>query len=286
MADPKVAVIWHDSGVSRAESTLLSIALAGVVTLAAYTEIFLVAAVVLVIQFMIATAPSPADSTGRSVNAPRFGAAAFAGLVATVLTVHPQLWLGAAGTTAGADGLVDSGVFAGMVPAIAGGVSVSLLSQMLRKDGRKSLVLTTGYAVSLCCFAALSIGWIGAAQSVGGAPAVAVGAAALGASLLFWLIPFDRWIVGMGSLVAGAAAGGVAAPLLNDTNTMNWVFGAVAGMGVAMFAILGQVLGRAWCEGRRHASSGWGFPGALSLALTAPIVFVASQLVGAQITLS
>lgn len=286
MADSGVVAIWHDSDVSRVESTLLSVALAGVVTLAAYTEIFLVAAVVLVIQFMIATAPSPADAAGRSVNAPRFGSAAFAGFLATALTIHPPLWLGAAGTTSGSIGTVDSGVFAGMIPAIAGGVSVALLSQMLRRDGRKSLVLTTGYAVTLCSFAALSIGWIGAAESVAGAASVAVGAIALAVSLLFWLIPFDRWIIGMGSLVAGSVAGGVAAELLNHTNTMNWAFGAIFGLGVAMFAILGQVLGRAWCEGRRHASSGWGFPGALSLALAAPIVFVASQLVGASITLS
>ena len=279
-------VFWHDSGVSRAESTLLSIALAGVVTLAAYTEIFLVAAVVLVIQVMIATAPSPADSAGRSVHAPRFASAAFAGLISTTLTFRPQIWLGASGTHAGAVGSIDSGVFAGMVPAVAGGVSVAMISQMLRKDGRKSLVLTTGYAVTLCAFAALTIGWIGAAQSVGGAPAVAVGASALAAGLLVWLIPVDRWIAGAGALVAGAVAGGVVAPLLNDNNTMNWAFGATAGIGVAMFGILGQILGRAWCEGRRHASSGWGFPGALSLALAAPVVFVASQLVGASITLS
>ena len=283
---PQVAVVWHDSGVSRAESTLLSVALAGIVTLAAYTEIFLVAAVVLVIQFMVATAPSPADSTGRTINAPRFGAAAVSGLIATVATVHPHVWLGADGTQTGSIGSIDSGVFAGLIPAIAGGVSVALISQMLRKDGRRSLVLTTGYAVTLCAFAALSIGWIGAAQSGGGAPAVAVCAAALVASLLVWLLPFDRWVVGMGGLVAGAVAGGVAAPLLNDNNTMSWMFGAIAGMGVAMFAILGQVLGRAWGEGRRHASSGWGFPGALSLALAAPVVFVASQLVGVAITLS
>ncbi|MEO6473208.1 MAG: hypothetical protein ABIR57_14505, partial [Aeromicrobium sp.] len=131
---------------SRVESTLLSVALVGVLTLAAYTEVFLVAAVVLVAQCMIAAAPSPADATGRTVNAPRFGAAATAGLIATVVTVHPQILVGAAGTQSGTIGAVDSGVFAGMAPAVAVGVFVSLVSQMLRKDGRKALVVTTGYA--------------------------------------------------------------------------------------------------------------------------------------------
>lgn len=278
--------LWHHSEVSRVESTLLSVALAGIVTLAAYTGVFLVAAVVLVIQFMIASAPAPADSTGRSVHGPRFGAAAVCGLIATILTFHPQIWHGAAGTTAGSIGDIQSGIYAGMVPAVAAGVTIALLSQMLRKHGRASLVLTTGYAVTLCAFSALSIGWIGAAQSQGGAPTVAVGAAGLAASLLVWLLPLDRWVAAGAAVVAGAIAGGVLAPLLNDNNTMTWVFGAIAGLGVAMFAILGQVLGRAWCEGRRHASSGWGFPGAMSLALAAPVIFIASQLVGVTVTLN
>lgn len=267
---------------SRVESTLLAIALAAVLTLAAYTDVLFVAAVIVTIQMMIAAAPSPADAVGHSVQAPRFGAAAVAGLIATALTVHPAFLIGADGTRSGNIGLIDSGVFAGLVPAVAAGVIVALISQMFRRGGRKSLVLTTGYAVTLCAFASLAIGWIGASQSLGGAPVVAVGAIALSVSLLVWLVPFERWIIGVCAVVAGSAAGAVAAPLLTGTTEMTWIFGAVAGLGMAMFGILGQVLGRAWCSGRRHASSGGGFPGALSLALSAPIVFVASQLLGAS----
>lgn len=271
---------------SRVESTALSIALAAVLTLSAYTDVVFVAAVIVITQLMIAAAPSPADETGHSVNAPRFGAAAVAGAIATTVTLWPGLLVGADGTRAGRIGEVDSGVFAGIAPAVALGVIVALVSQMLRKDGRKSLVLTTGYAITLCTFAALAIGWIGATQSVGGAPVVAVGAVALGVSLLVWLLPFERWIVGMAAVVLGSAAAAVAAPYLSEAIELTWLFGAVAGLGVAMFAILGQVLGRAWCSGRRHAASGWGFPGALSIALAAPIVFVSSQLVGVTLTLS
>lgn len=264
----------------------MSIALAAVLTLAAYADVVLVAAVIVITQMMIAAAPSPADERGRSINAPRFGSAAVAGIIATAVTLRPGLLIGAEGTQAGDVGRIESGVFAGLVPAMAAGVIVALLSQMLRKEGRKSLVLTTGYAVTLCAFAALSIGWIGAAQSLGGAAVVAVAALALSASLLVWLAPFERWIVGVLAVLAGGIVGGIAAPLLGDTRDMSWQFGAAAGIGVAMFGILGQVLGRAWCSGRRHASSGWGFPGALSLALSAPIVFVASQLLGASFALS
>lgn len=272
--------------VPRVESTLLSIALAGVLTLAAYTEVFLVAAVVLVTQCMIAAAPTPADAIAHSANAPRFGAAALTGLIATVITVHPQLLIGATGTRAGTIGAVDSGIFAGMLPAVAAGVIVSLLAQMFRRGGREALILSTGYAVTVCVFAAVTIGWIAASQSVGGAPAVATCAIALSAGLLVWLLPWDRWIVGCAAVAAGGLAGGVAAELLHHETTMNWAYGAIAGVGVAMFAILGQVLGRVWGEGRRHASSGWGFPGAMAIALAAPVVFVAAQMVGITVTVN
>jgi len=272
--------------VSRAGSTLLSIALAVVLTLAAYTNVLFVGAVVVIAQIMIAAAPSPANESGRPVNAPRFGAAAVAGLIATAVTLHPALLLGADGTRAGRVGRIESGVFAGLVPAMAAGLIAALLSQMFRKWGRKSLVLTTGYAVTLCAFTALTIGWIGAAQSLGGAPVVAVGAIALSAALLVWLVPFDRWIVGSFAITAGGVAGAVAASSLGGDSGMTWVFGAFAGVWVAMFGILGQVLGRAWCSGRRHASAGWGFPGALSLALPAPIVFIAGQLLGVSFPFS
>ncbi|MGZ5406702.1 MAG: hypothetical protein ACXWX1_02855 [Aeromicrobium sp.] len=271
---------------TRVESTLLSIALAGVVTLAAYTDVLLVGAVIVITQIMVAAAPTPADASGRPVAAPRFGAAAIAGLIATGVTLYPQVLLGADGTQAGSVGSVESGVFAGLVPAVAAGVIVALVSQMLRKDGRKSLVLTTGYAVTLCVFAALAIGWIGAAQSVGGAPVVAVAAIALAAALLVWLLPFDRVVIGSFAVAAGGVGGALAAPYLDDGSGLTWALGALAGVGVALFSILGQVMGQSWSSGRRHASGGWGFPGALSLALSAPIVFVASQFVGVSFTLS
>jgi len=272
--------------VSRAGSTFLSIAFVAVLTLAAYTDVLFVAAVVVIIQLTIGAAPSPACASGRSVNAPRFGAAAVAGLIATAVTLHPELVLGAEGTRAGRVGLIDSGVFAGLVPAMAAGVIVALISQMLRKDGRKSLVLTTGYAVTLCAFAALAIGWIGAAQSFDGAAVVAVGAIALSAALLVWLLPFERWLTGSLAVAAGGAAGAVVAPILGNLSEMTSLFGAVIGIGIAMFGILGQVLGQAWCSGRRHASTGWGFSGALSVALSAPIVFLTSQLLGAAFSLA
>jgi len=251
--------------------------LAGLLTLAAYTDPVFVASVVIVVQLLIAFAPSPNDAEGHSVDAPRFAAAASAGLVATVLTLAPQLLRGADGASIKAFGQTDNGMLSALLPAAAAAVFVALATQMARKDGRTNLVSTTGYAVSLGVFAALSVGWIGAAQSLGSAEAVAVGAAGVAGGLLVWLLPFDRWMCGSAAVVAGAAAGAGVSHALN----MTWAFGIAVGSGAALFAILGQVLGRAWAQGRTHAAAGWGFPGAMSIALAAPIVYVGGQLFGA-----
>ena len=263
----------------RLGSTLLSLALAGAITLAAYTDPLLVGAAVALVQVLIALAPSAVDPSGHSIRSPHFVAALSGGLVATTITLAPDLLNGADGTSPDVVGATDSGMLAGILPAIAVSVFVALIAQMLRKDGRPDLVPSTAYAVTLGAFAALSAGWIGAAQSLGDAEAVAVGAAGLAAGLLVWLVPLDRFVCASFAVVAGAA-GGAAVALLADS-TLTWVFGVTIGSATALFAVLGQVLGRAWSRGRTHASAGWGFPGAMSIALAAPLVYVGGQLVGA-----
>jgi len=265
--------------VPRLGSTLLSLALAGAITLAAYTDPLLVGAAVALVQVLIALAPSAVDPSGHSIRSPHFVAALSGGLVATTITLAPDLLNGADGTSPDVVGATDSGMLAGILPAIAVSVFVALIAQMLRKDGRPDLVPSTAYAVTLGAFAALSAGWIGAAQSLGDAEAVAVGAAGLAAGLLVWLVPLDRFVCASFAVVAGAA-GGAAVALLADS-TLTWVFGVTIGSATALFAVLGQVLGRAWSRGRTHASAGWGFPGAMSIALAAPLVYVGGQLVGA-----
>ena len=263
----------------RLGSTLLSLALAGAITLAAYTDPLLVGAAVALVQVLIALAPSAVDPSGHSIRSPHFVAALSGGLVATTITLAPDLLNGADGPSPDVVGATDSGMLAGILPAIAVSVFVALIAQMLRKDGRPDLVPSTAYAVTLGAFAALSAGWIGAAQSLGDAEAVAVGAAGLAAGLLVWLVPLDRFVCASFAVVAGAA-GGAAVALLADS-TLTWVFGVTIGSATALFAVLGQVLGRAWSRGRTHASAGWGFPGAMSIALAAPLVYVGGQLVGA-----
>ncbi len=267
-------------GMSRLGSAALSIALVAVLALAAHAGVLLVAAAVVVVQVLIGSAPSLADARGRSIPTPRLVPALAGGLVATVLAVRPSLLSGAAGTR-DALGMVDTGVIAGLVPAVAVAVFAALVTQMLRRDGRRELTTATAYAVSLGVTAALAAGWIGGSESLGGAPVVVIGAAGVAAGLLVWAVPGDRVLVGAGAVVAGAVAGAVAAVLVDSLVT--WVFGVAVGSAVALFAVLGQVFGRAWVSARTHASVGWGFPGAMSVALAGPIVYVGGQLVAAAL---
>lgn len=270
---------WHHAEVSRIGSTLLSVALAGVITLAAYTDPLFVAAAVLLTQVLIALAPSAVDVSGRSIHSPHFIAALSGGVVATTVTLAPDLLTGAEGASAEVVGVTDFGTLAGILPAITVSLFVALIAQMLRSDGRSDLVPSTAYAVTLGVFAALTAGWIGAVQSFGDAEVVAVGAASLATGLLVWLIPIDRWVCASLSVIAGAGAGAVVAHQVDSP--MTWLFGVTIGSATALFAVLGQVLGRAWARGHMHPSASWGFPGALSIALAAPLLFVGGQLINA-----
>jgi len=263
--------------VSRVRSSLLSAVLVALLALAAHVDPWLVAAGVIVVQVLVAAAPRLADAKGRAIPTPRMVPVVAAGVIATALAMFPDAITGADGTSDAFDA-TTTGSMAGILPAIAVAVFITAVTQMLRKDGRRELTAATAYAVSLATAAALTTGWIGAAQSLGSHVAVIVGAVGVTAGLLVWSIPGDRYLLGGAAVVAGAAAGAVV-PFVVDT-FVTPLFGVTVGSGAALFAVLGQVMGRALISGRRHASAGWGFPAAMSVALAAPIVFVGGQLVG------
>jgi hypothetical protein len=268
--------------VSRIGASALSVVLAAVLTLTVQTgELILVAAVIVVVQGLLASAPSPADARGRSVPTPRSAATMSAGLVSCVVALDPTLLLGAHGSSVGQDGLVSTGVVAGILPGVAVGVFVALVAQMLRRDDRRELVLSTSSAISLALFASLASAWIGAARATAGGDVVTIAAVGLAASLLVWMIPIDRVVCAAMAITAGAGASAGAALVVGGLPT--WVFGVAVGSGTALFAILGQVLARAWSQGRVHASAGWGFPGAMAIAMAGPIVYLGGQLVTAGI---
>lgn len=264
--------------VSRLGSTLLALVLAGVLTLAAYADEVLVAAAVVLVQLLVAASPPLAStSEGRAVASPRFVPAAVAGLVATALTLHPDLLPGADGTSDRITGATDTGMLGGVLPAVMVAVFVALVAQMLRTDGRTHLVSSVGYAVMLAVVAAFTVGWLGAAQSLGEAPIVAVGAAGLAAGLVVWLLPVDRWLcIGLSTL---AGAGGGAAVAASIDSSMTIYLGVVVGAGAAALGVLGETVGRVMLGDGGHAAVRWGFPAAVAVAFAAPVVYIGGQII-------
>ncbi|MGH3473961.1 MAG: hypothetical protein ACRDOT_03510 [Aeromicrobium sp.] len=263
---------------TRIGASALSVVIAAILTLAVQTGVLLlVAAVIVVVQGLLASAPAPADARGRSIPTPRSAATMSAGLVSCIVALEPTLLLGASGSSVGQDGLISTGVIAGILPGVVVGVFVALVAQMLRRDDRRELVVSTSGAVSLALFASLASAWIGAARAASGGEVVTIAAVGLAASLLVWMIPIDRIVCASAAIIVGAGASAGAALVVDGLPT--WIFGLAVGSGTALFAILGQVLARAWSQGHRHASAGWGFPGAMAVAMAGPIVYLAGQLV-------
>jgi hypothetical protein len=114
-------------------------------------------------------------------------------------------------------------------------------------------------------------------QSLGDADVVAVGAAGLGAGLLAWLLPVDRWICLSLSTLAGA--GGGAAVAADVDSSMTVFLGVVVGAGAAVLAVLGQLVGRIMVGRGSHPAVAWGFPGAMAVAFAAPVVYLGGQLI-------
>src|SRR5699024_5200740 len=136
-----------------------------------------------------------------------------------------------------------------------------------------------GYTVTVCVFATLPVAWIGAAQSFGQSMVVALGAAGVVVAMLVWAVPRDRIAVGAAAIVASAASGVGVAAFLPAPVDVHLAYGAVTCGCVAFFAIIGLVVGRIWCRGRLRVAAGWGFPSAVALAMAAPAVYVAGQLI-------
>lgn len=255
----------------------MSLALAGVIALAAYADQWLLGAAVLLVQVLVAASPPLLTSTGEVIPSPRFAPAVVAGLIASVLTLEPDLLTGAAGTSADVVGVTDSGMLSAILPAVVAAIFVALAAQMLRKDGRAYLVQSVSYAVLIAVVSALSAGWIGTVQSLGEAAAVSVGAAGLAAGLVVWMLPIERWLCLGLSTLAGAGGGAVVAATADSVMTV--YFGLVVGAGSALFAVLGQVVARAIAHGNLQPSARWGFPGAMAVAFAAPIVYIGGQLI-------
>lgn len=249
----------------------------------------LVLATVLVAQCLIASAPSPADQRGRSVATPQFWPTIISGVAASVIAFEPRVLIGAPGTRAGADGAVSTGVFAGVIPAVAFGLILAIIVQLARRDGRSNLVLSLSVVVTLTVFSALASAWIGAVSASGsrsgtltiGGDLVTCACAAVGVGLLGWVVPWSRPVGAAVSMGVGAAASAGTAWLIGGE--LVWPFAAAVGMGATGFALIGLLIGAAWTRGRGHVATTWGFPGALAFVLTGPLVYIAAQMATASL---
>lgn len=267
--------VWDHAGVPRLAASLLSVALAGVVVLAAVTpELWLVAAAVLLVQVLVATAP--AHGVPRVSRPTVFVPVVAGSLVATAVAQDPTLLRGASGTRSTEDALLSTGALAGMLLGAAVVVSWALVAQMLRRDGRDELVLSVAATATVGVLATFTAGWVAAASATASADVVTMGAVGLSAGLLVWSVPGDRVALGSAAVVAGVLAGALAAGLVDGAGT--WVLGVAVGGGAAGCAVLGQVLGRAWTAGARPGPQAWAFPAAVSVAVVGPVVHLGAQL--------
>lgn len=251
--------------------------------------LLLVLATIVVAQCLIASAPAPADRRGRAIASPQVAATLVAGLVSAIFAYQPRFLMGANGTQAGADGAVSTGVFAGVLPGVAAGLIVAIVAQALRRDGRADLVRSLAAVTSLALVAGTASAWIGAARASAlsssrvpiGSEVVTLACAAVAAGLAMWVLPLPRSIAGLLALAAGAGAAAGMSVLLGGS--VQPIYAAVVGAGAAGFAAMGLLVGHAWTQGRGHVSAGWGFPGALSFAMTGPLVYIGAQLATARL---
>ncbi|MCW2831549.1 MAG: hypothetical protein JWP31_2241 [Aeromicrobium sp.] len=237
----------------------------------------MVGVAVVLVQVLVATAPGLLNRAGTTVPSHGLVTGIASGLVATTVTLEPDLLTGAAGSSSDVVGSGGAGTLAAVVPAVAVAVFVALVMQMARADGRQHLVESAAHAVTVAVLASFAVGWIGAAQSVGGSAVVWVGAAGLAAGLVVWALPGDRWLL-VGAATVVGALGGAAVIVGLDTN-LTWFFGVVVGSASALLAVVGQVAGRSWSRGRDGAAARWGFPGAIAVALAGPVVHIGGQLI-------
>jgi hypothetical protein len=253
-------------------------ALAFVVALAALTRTMLpVLAIVVVVQILLAAAPSPVDANGRTIPTPQFGPTLAGGFVAAVVACLPPVLIGAAGTRAGIDGLAVTGVLAGLMPGVAVGLMAAIGAQLTRKDDRRHLVPSLTAVLSLVLLASRASAWVGASRTASGREVVAICGAAIVGSLAGWIGFGPRLAAGVvGAFVGGASAAVMA---LRLEGAVTWEFAAVAGTVVAGFTVVSLLIGTTWIGGQPQRSSGWGFAGAVAFALVGPLVYVASQMV-------
>ncbi len=260
---------------TRLRSAALVVLVTVATALAARWDVLAVCVPVLVSQFVVAGAPSPLDARGRVVRAPRLVPVVLTSLAATLLVLRPAVLDGADGLRVDVSA-AESGALTGILPAVALGVLATFVAQVARRDARRLLATAVSYTVGLCVVAALTAGWVAAAQAPRGPEVIAVVAAGASVAVLVRAVPLARTTVLPTAGLAAALAGALLAEL-QDAYAFGWLAGGVVGLVAGATALLGLAVGVAWVAGRDRT---WGLPAATAVAMLGPVAYVAGQVAG------
>lgn len=255
------------------QAPALTLTLAAVLVLAAYTGRYAVVAVVVIAQLVLAAAPAPRDRNLASPVAARavtrFAPVAAGCSIADALTLWPDVLDGPAGTNPLA--AAGGATFGGVVPAVAAVVLVALFAQMLRRDGRRGLVPALSQTVTVGVVGVLACSWVAALEPRGGRAVVVIAAVTVAVAALISALPGRRWLLVAFALGAGAGAGVALAAVVGSGPAP---YAAAYGAFVAALTCVAGVVGRRWgSDARRRV----GVEAVLPLAVVAPFVLVAAM---------
>ncbi|MGH1561469.1 hypothetical protein [Mumia sp. DW29H23] len=256
-------------GLTAIAPPVVTCALAGLLVLADLAGTVVMAAAVLLVQLVLAASPSPAGRTRAPVHAPKALPIALSGLVAAVVTLAPSVVAGAEGTVATAAASVDSGSLAGVGIALPVLVLAALLGQLRRPAPRPDVVPALGEVVVTGTVALMATGWLAAAVSPVGRPAVVVAAVVTVIVVVADRAGRMRPVAHVWALALSALSGIVLASL----EGADAVVGGVAAVAIGGAVIAGSSVGRRW---RPLPPSRWAVEATAPIALAGPVVFVAA----------
>lgn len=248
---------------------VVTCALVALLVLADFAGPVVVAGAVLLVQLVLAASPPPAGVTRAPARSPKVAPIALAGLAAAVVTLAPTTISGAAGTVATASAAVAGGSLAGVGIAFPVLVLAALLGQLRRPPPRPDVVTALGEVVVTGTIALMATGWLAAALSPVGRPAIVVAAVVTVIMVLADRSVRMRPVTQVWALAMSALSGIVLASL----EGAHALVGGIAALAIAGAVLAGGAVGRRW---RPLPPARWAMEVTAPIALAGPVVFVAS----------
>ncbi len=248
-------------------AALATAAFAGLLALAAQTAPWAVVAVVVGAQLLLATGIAATGSAG-AVPTQRSGG-----------SQHTATWLvvaasGVAASLAAVNAtVVDLGTLA---PVAAAAVLLSMLREVVRRDGRAGLTESLATTASGALIAVLAAAWTVTVVLPHGATLVTAGAAGLGTHALVWAVPGPRGALGPVGVAAAAGLGWVLLPVLSGPYAAP--AGALLAGAAALVGAVALTAASWWSAGTREHLA---LQSTVPLALAGPAVHLVGRLADA-----